>query len=53
MLIDDFTHSINCIYEEAYALRAYITGMSVELKVVIPRDDEPRSGVWNWVEKKQ
>jgi len=26
MLIDDFTHSINCIYEEVYALRAYITG---------------------------
>jgi len=27
--------------------------LSVELKVVIPRDDEPRSGIWNWVEKKQ
>ena len=26
--------------------------LSVELKVVIPRDDEPRSGVWNWVEAK-
>ena len=26
MLIDDFTHSINCIYEEVYALQAYITG---------------------------
>ena len=23
----DFSHSINCIYEEVYALRAYITGM--------------------------
>lgn len=23
--------------------------LSVELKVVIPRDDEPRSGVWNWI----
>ncbi len=27
ILIDDFTHSINCIYEEVYTLRAYITGM--------------------------
>ena len=27
--------------------------LSVELKVVIPRDDESKSGVWNWVEKKQ
>ena len=27
MLIDDFTHSINCIYKEVYALRAYITGV--------------------------
>ena len=27
MLIDDFTHSINCVYEEVYALRVYITGM--------------------------
>ena len=26
MLIEDFTDSINCIYEEVYALRAYITG---------------------------
>ncbi|KKM78786.1 hypothetical protein LCGC14_1356420 [marine sediment metagenome] len=25
--------------------------LAVELKVVIPRDDEPRSGVWHWVEK--
>ncbi|KKK86888.1 hypothetical protein LCGC14_2758720 [marine sediment metagenome] len=25
--IDDFNHSINRIYEEVYALRAYITGM--------------------------
>ena len=23
----DFSYSINCIYEEVYALRAYITGM--------------------------
>ena len=27
LLIDDFTHSIDCIYEEVYALRAYITGI--------------------------
>ncbi|KKM93411.1 hypothetical protein LCGC14_1208680 [marine sediment metagenome] len=27
ILIDDFTHSINCIYEEVYTLRAYITGI--------------------------
>ena len=27
MLIDDYRHSIDCIYEEVYALRAYITGM--------------------------
>ena len=25
--------------------------LSVELKVVIPRDDEPRSGVWNWIDE--
>ena len=25
--------------------------LAVELKVVIPRDDEPRSGVWHWIEK--
>ena len=24
--------------------------LSVELKVVIPQDDEPKSGVWHWIE---